>query len=175
MSDKKERALVAIEKEMKEVVKKFEKEGKLLEAERIKRRTLNDLAMIRAMGYCSGIENYSAHFESRPSGISPFCLFDFFPKDFLCIIDESHVALPQLRGMHAGDRSRKKTLIDFGFRLPSAYDNRPLQFSEIEKHLNDVRDLAKIWHSSKEGKTWHKLHGKQSWLHKRIFIRKPLC
>lgn len=106
--------------------------------ERLYKRVTHDMEMIQQMGFCSGIENYSVHFDGRKSGESPFCLFDFFPKDFLCIIDESHIALPQLRGMYAGDRSRKKSLIDFGFRLPSALDNRPLQFEEIEKHFNDV-------------------------------------
>jgi excinuclease ABC subunit B len=132
---KKKAALRSIKAELKEYLPTLQSE---LVRERLRQRVSHDLEMIEELGYCSGIENYSAHFESRPSGVSPFCLFDFFPKDFLCIIDESHVALPQLRGMHAGDRSRKKTLIDFGFRLPSAYDNRPLKFEEIEKHLNDV-------------------------------------
>ena len=142
--DKKERALVAIEKEMKEVVKKFEKEGKLLEAERIKRRTLNDLAMIRAMGYCSGIENYSRHLSGKAAGSPPETLISYFPHDkngkpeFLTIIDESHVTLPQLHGMFAGDASRKETLVEFGFRLPSAKDNRPLKYPEFEERIGQV-------------------------------------
>jgi len=153
--DKKERALVAIEKEMKEVVKKFEKEGKLLEAERIKRRTQNDLAMIRTMGYCSGIENYSRHLSGKGAGEPPETLISYFPHskvsansktkrghagepEFLTIIDESHVTLPQLHGMYAGDASRKTTLVDFGFRLPSAKDNRPLKYHEFEERIGQV-------------------------------------
>jgi excinuclease ABC subunit B len=106
--------------------------------ERIKQRVSHDLEMIEEIGHCSGIENYSSHFDGRISGQAPYCLFDFYPQDFLCIIDESHIALPQLRGMYAGDRSRKKALIEYGFRLPSAADNRPLQFEEIEKFFKDV-------------------------------------
>ena len=132
---KKRAAIKSIREELREYLPTLESE---VVRERLRQRVSHDLEMIQELGYCSGIENYSAHFERRPAGEAPFCLFDFFPKDFLCIIDESHVTLPQLRGMHAGDRTRKKTLIDFGFRLPSAYDNRPLKFEEIEKHLNDV-------------------------------------
>lgn len=106
--------------------------------ERLQQRVSHDLEMISEMGYCSGIENYSVHFDGRESGEPPFCLFDFFPQDFLCIIDESHVALPQLRGMYAGDKSRKTALVEYGFRLPSAFDNRPLQFHEIERFFKDV-------------------------------------
>lgn len=107
--------------------------------ERIKQRVSHDLEMLQEVGYCSGIENYSVHFDGRSSGEQPYTLFDFYQKDdFLLFIDESHIAVPQLRGMYAGDRSRKKSLIDFGFRLPSAFDNRPLQFHEIEKYFNDV-------------------------------------
>ena len=106
--------------------------------QRIKQRVSHDLEMIEELGYCSGIENYSSHFDGRTSGQAPYCLFDFYPKDFLCIIDESHIALPQLRGMYAGDQSRKKVLIEYGFRLPSAADNRPLQFEEIERFFKDV-------------------------------------
>lgn len=106
--------------------------------DRIFKRVMHDIEMLREVGYCSGIENYSTHFDGRKSGDRPFCLFDFFPKDFLLIIDESHIAIPQLRGMYAGDRARKKALIDYGFRLPSAYDNRPLKFEEIETFFNDV-------------------------------------
>jgi excinuclease ABC subunit B len=134
--EKKERALIAIEKEMKDAVKKFEKEGKLLEAERIKRRTLNDLAMIREMGYCSGIENYSRHLSGKQAGEPPETLLSYFPEGFLTVIDESHVTLPQLRGMYAGDASRKNTLVEFGFRLPSAKDNRPLRYEEFETRVN---------------------------------------
>ncbi len=106
--------------------------------ERLERRVAHDLEMMQEIGYCSGIENYSVHFDGRLSGQSPHCLFDFFGDDFLLVVDESHIAIPQLRGMYAGDRARKKSLIDFGFRLPSAFDNRPLQFEEIEKHFKDV-------------------------------------
>ncbi len=106
--------------------------------DRIYKRVTHDLEMLKEVGYCSGIENYSTHFDGRARGERPFCLFDFFPKDFLLIIDESHIAVPQLRGMYAGDRARKKALIDYGFRLPSAYDNRPLKFEEIETFFNDV-------------------------------------
>lgn len=136
--EKKEKALIAIEKEMKEVVKKFEKEGKLLEAERIKRRTQNDLSMMREMGYCSGIENYSRHLSGKKPGEAPETLLSYFPKDFLTVIDESHVTLPQLHGMYAGDASRKKTLIEFGFRLPSAADNRPMQYPEFEAKVGQT-------------------------------------
>lgn len=106
--------------------------------ERIEKRVTNDLEMMQEVGYCSGIENYSIHFDGRKTGEKPFCLLDFFPKDFLLVIDESHIAVPQLRGMYAGDKARKKSLIDFGFRLPSAYDNRPLMFEETEQFFNDV-------------------------------------
>src|SRR3989338_5206305 len=105
--------------------------------DRLSQRVSRDIEMIEELGYCSGIENYSSHFDQRVSGQPPFCLFDFF-DDFLCIIDESHIALPQLRGMYAGDRSRKQALIDFGFRLPSSYDNRPLKFEEIERFFKDI-------------------------------------
>jgi excinuclease ABC subunit B len=142
--DKKDKAIKMIEKEMKDRVKLFEKEGKLLEAERIKRRTQNDLAMMREIGYCSGIENYSRHLSGKGAGEPPETLISYFPHDkngkpeFLTIIDESHVTLPQLHGMYAGDASRKKTLIEFGFRLPSAADNRPLQYHEFEKRIGQV-------------------------------------
>ena len=122
-------------------LKKFKKEGKLLEAERIKRRTEHDLAMIREVGYCNGIENYSRHFDRRKSGEAPYTLLSYFPHkidgspDFLTIIDESHVTIPQLNGMYAGDRSRKDTLVEHGFRLPSAVDNRPLKYEEIDVKL----------------------------------------
>jgi len=132
------RAIADIRAELKMQLAKFEKRGKLLEAERLKRRTNYDLAMIREVGYCNGIENYSRHFDGRKAGEPPFSLLDYFPKDFLTIIDESHVTVPQIGGMYAGDRSRKETLIEFGFRLPSALDNRPLQFEEFEEHVGQV-------------------------------------
>lgn len=135
---KKDRALKLIEAEMKDVVKKFEKEGKLLEAERIKRRTQNDMAMIREVGYCSGIENYSRHLSGKNAGEPPETLLSYFPEGFLTVIDESHVTLPQLNGMYAGDASRKNTLVEFGFRLPSAKDNRPLKYPEFEERINEV-------------------------------------
>ena len=142
--EKKEKAIKVIEKEMKDQVKKFEKEGKLLEAERIKRRTQNDLSMMREIGYCSGIENYSRPLSGKGPGEPPETLISYFPHDkngkpeFLTMIDESHVTLPQLNGMYAGDASRKKTLIEFGFRLPSAADNRPLQYHEFEKRVGQT-------------------------------------
>lgn len=106
--------------------------------ERIEKRVAHDLEMLKEVGYCTGIENYSAHFDGRTTGEPPYCLFDYFQDDFLLIVDESHIAIPQLRGMYAGDRARKKSLIEFGFRLPSAYDNRPLRFEEIERYFTDV-------------------------------------
>jgi excinuclease ABC subunit B len=110
----------------------------MIEAHRLRQRTLYDMEMISETGSCKGIENYSRHFDRRRQGEPPFCLLDYFPEDFLLVIDESHQTLPQIRGMYNGDRSRKKSLVDYGFRLPSAYDNRPLQFEEFEKHMGDV-------------------------------------
>ncbi len=133
-----ERAVKDIKKELTTQLKKFEREGKLLEAERIKRRTNYDLAMIREIGYCNGIENYSRHLSGKKVGEPPETLLSYFPKDFLTIIDESHVTLPQLRGMYAGDASRKNTLVEFGFRLPSAKDNRPLKYPEFEERIGQV-------------------------------------
>jgi len=127
-----------IEDEMLEQVKIFETEGKLIEAQRIKQRTMYDLEMIREIGFCSGIENYSRVLSGREPGATPYTLFDYFPDDFLLIIDESHVSVPQVRGMFAGDKARKTTLIDFGFRLPSAYDNRPMNFEEFNKKIDQV-------------------------------------
>ncbi len=132
------KAVKNIKLELAKQLKYFEKEGKLLEAERIKRRTNYDLAMIKEIGYCNGIENYSRHMSGKNEGEPPETLLSYFPKDFLTIIDESHVTLPQLGGMYAGDASRKKTLIEFGFRLPSAADNRPLKYDEFEKHIGQV-------------------------------------
>ena len=131
----KDTAIVAIEKEMKDQLKIFEKEGKFLEAERLERRTKADLAMMREIGYCNGIENYSRHLSGREEGAPPATLLDYFPSDFLMVIDESHVTVPQIGGMSEGDASRKKTLVEFGFRLPSAKDNRPLRFHEFEARM----------------------------------------
>jgi excinuclease ABC subunit B len=133
--DKLEGAVASIEKELDAYVPTVTNP---VYRERIKQRVSHDLEMLHEVGYCSGIENYSVHFDKRESGQPPFCLFDFFPKDFLMIVDESHIAIPQLRGMYAGDRSRKKMLIEYGFRLPSAYDNRPLKFEEIERYFKDI-------------------------------------
>lgn len=133
-----EEALVKIEKEMEEQVEKFKKAGKILEAERIRRRTLHDIEMMREIGYCNGIENYSRFLTGREAGSSPYTLIDFFPEDFLMVIDESHVTVPQVGAMYNGDRARKKNLIENGFRLPSAYDNRPLQFEEFEDKINQL-------------------------------------
>ena len=120
---------------MERCVKAFEAEGKLLEAQRIRQRTEYDIEMLRETGFCKGIENYSRVMSGRPAGSAPFTLLDYFPKDFLLFVDESHVTLPQVRGMYGGDRSRKESLINFGFRLPSAYDNRPLTFDEFYERL----------------------------------------
>ncbi|MCX7589374.1 MAG: excinuclease ABC subunit UvrB [Patescibacteria group bacterium] len=133
-----ERAIKAIEEELKERLKFFESQKKYLEAERLERRTKFDIAMIREVGYCHGIENYSRHLSGRFPGQPPETLLDYFPEDFLTIIDESHVTIPQIRGMYEGDASRKKTLIEYGFRLPSALDNRPLKFEEFEKKIGQV-------------------------------------
>ncbi len=129
--DKLEKALEDIKQEMEDRVIEFTKAGKLLEAERIKQRTLYDLEMLRETGFCKGIENYSRIMSDRPAGAAPFTLLDYFPDDFLLFVDESHVMLPQVRAMYGGDRSRKESLIEYGFRLPSAYDNRPLKFDEF--------------------------------------------
>ena len=131
-------ALPKIEAEMKEQVAKFTQEGKPLEAERIQQRTTYDIEMMREMGYTNGIENYSRYMDGRKPGEPPFTLLDFFPKDFLLIVDESHQTMPQVRGMYNGDRARKQQLIDYGFRLPSALDNRPLKLSEFEERVNQV-------------------------------------
>jgi len=131
-------ALKNIEKEMRKQVEFFQKQGKLLEAQRIESRTKYDMEMLKELGYCNGIENYSFHLSGRKLGQRPFCLFDYFPEDFLCIIDESHVTIPQIRGMYAGDRSRKETLVNYGFRLPTALENRPLNFPEFESVVKRV-------------------------------------
>jgi len=128
-----EKAIKSIEEELKERCEYFQKNKKILFAERLKQRTLYDIEMIRQAGYCHGIENYSRHLSQRPPGSRPMCLMDYFPKDYILFIDESHISIPQIRGMYEGDKSRKQTLIDFGFRLPSALDNRPLKFKEFEE------------------------------------------
>jgi len=130
-----EQALKNIEKELDERLAFFEKNGKLVEADRLRRRTRFDLEMMREIGYCSGIENYSRHLTGRGENDTPYTLMDYFPKDYLMVIDESHVTVPQVGGMYAGDRSRKESLVEYGFRLPSAYDNRPLQFPEFEARI----------------------------------------
>lgn len=132
------RAIKSIEEELKERLKYFWSQEKYLEAQRLEQRTKYDLEMIRELGYCSGIENYSRHMEGRPPGSRPSCLFDYFPKDYLLIVDESHVTIPQIRGMYNGDRMRKETLVEHGFRLPSALDNRPLKFEEFESLVNQA-------------------------------------
>jgi len=136
--DIRERALKTIQAELDDRLKELEDDGKLLEAQRLKQRTEYDIEMIREMGFTSGIENYSRHMDGRAPGEPPFTLLDFFPDDFLIIVDESHVTMPQVRGMYKGDRARKETLIDYGFRLPSALDNRPLKLEEFEKHVNQI-------------------------------------
>lgn len=133
-----EQAMETIRQEMEEQVEYFTKNGKLLEAQRIGQRTKYDLEMIREMGYCSGIENYSRHLTQRKPGEAPFTLLDYFPEDFLIVMDESHVTMPQLRAMYAGDRSRKESLVNNGFRLPSAFDNRPLKFEEFVERINQI-------------------------------------
>ena len=136
--EKMDAAIQEIYKELDERVAFFEKENKLIEAQRIKQRTMYDVEMMQELGYCSGIENYSRVIEGRPVGSPPHTLLDYFPRDFILFIDESHVTLPQVRAMYNGDRARKTTLVDYGFRLPCAYDNRPLKFEEFEKRLNQV-------------------------------------
>jgi excinuclease ABC subunit B len=136
--DERLRAIEDIKIELENQLAKFKREEKPLEAERLKRRTLSDLALIREIGYTSGIENYSQHFDGRKAGEPPYTLLSYFPKNFLTIIDESHVTVPQLGGMYAGDKSRKNVLIEYGFRLPSARDNRPLMFEEFEKRISQV-------------------------------------
>ncbi len=136
--DKIRRACENIEKELEERVRYFKGEDKLIEAQRIAERTNFDIEMMRETGFCSGIENYSRHLSFMPPGAPPMTLMDFFPDDFLIIIDESHMTVPQIRGMYAGDRSRKQTLVDYGFRLPSALDNRPLNFQEFETHIDQM-------------------------------------
>ena len=136
--DRLQKAIYSIEEELKERLDVLRKEEKYLEAQRLEQRTRFDVEMIKEIGYCSGIENYSRHMDGREAGSRPYTLFDYFPDDFLLIIDESHVTVPQLRAMYNGDRRRKETLVEYGFRLPSALDNRPMKFAEFEKQLNQV-------------------------------------
>src|SRR5690625_4505216 len=136
--EKLQKAIKNIEKELQERLKVLREENKLLEAQRIEQRTNYDLEMMREMGFCSGIENYSRHLTLRESGATPYTLIDFFPDDFLVVVDESHVTLPQIRGMYNGDKARKQVLVDHGFRLPSALDNRPLQFDEFKEKTNQL-------------------------------------
>ncbi len=136
--NKMERAITQIRKEMEDRVLYFKNEGKLIEAQRIQQRTNYDMEMLQEIGMCKGIENYSAVFSGRKPGEPPYTLIDYFPDDFLLFVDESHVTLPQVRAMYAGDRARKTSLVDYGFRLPSAYDNRPLNFDEFYRHVNQV-------------------------------------
>ncbi|PNX51924.1 MAG: excinuclease ABC subunit B [Thermoplasmata archaeon M9B2D] len=136
--DRLETAIKSIKEELRERILYFEQEEKKIEAQRIEQRTLFDLEMLSQFGYCHGIENYSRHLSGRMQGEPPYCLIDYFPEDFLIVVDESHVTIPQIRGMYEGDRSRKQTLIDFGFRLPSALDNRPLKYDEFESRINHI-------------------------------------
>ena len=136
--DKMERALVTIEEEMEERVQFFTENKKLIEAQRIEERTNFDIEMLKETGFCQGIENYSRHISGRPSGSPPYTLFDYFPDDFLLLIDESHATIPQVRAMYNGDRARKESLVNYGFRLPSAFDNRPLKFEEFEERIHQV-------------------------------------
>jgi excinuclease ABC subunit B len=136
--DMMQQIIYEIQDEMQSQVEYFKNSGKLIEAQRLKERVEYDLEMIRELGYCNGIENYSRFFDRRNPGTRPFCLLDYFPKDFLCVIDESHQTVPQVSGMYGGDRSRKLILVDYGFRLPSALDNRPLNFHEFESMLSQV-------------------------------------
>ncbi|HEX2068770.1 MAG TPA: excinuclease ABC subunit UvrB [Actinomycetota bacterium] len=136
--DRMRRAIKGIERELEERLAELDRQGKLLEAQRLRMRTNYDLEMLREVGFCSGIENYSRHIDGRAQGTPPFTLLDYFPDDYLVVLDESHVTVPQLHGMYEGDMSRKRTLVDYGFRLPSAMDNRPLQFDEFTNRVNQV-------------------------------------
>lgn len=136
--DKIERAIVSIEKELEERLEELRSQEKLLEAQRLEQRTKYDIEMLREMGFCQGIENYSRHLSGRAPGSKPYTLIDYFPEDFLIIVDESHVTIPQIGGMYEGDKSRKTNLVEYGFRLPSALDNRPLKFEEFEDHINQI-------------------------------------
>ena len=137
-NDDVEKIYEQIESDMEEQVKFFESKGKLIEAQRIRERVMYDLEMMKEVGYCSGIENYSRYFDGRNIGEAPYTLLDYFPKDFVLFVDESHMTLPQIRGMYAGDRARKQSLVEYGFRLPAAFDNRPLNFEEFESRINQA-------------------------------------
>ena len=152
--ENKAKALISIEEELEQQIAKFMKEKKYAEAQWIEKRTKFDLEMMREMGWCKGVENYSRHLDGRPPGSPPMCLIDYFPKDFLIVADESHITIPQIHGMIGGDRSRKKNLIDFGWRLPSAYDNRPLTFEEWEAKINHIIFMSATpgsWELEKSG------------------------
>ena len=136
--EKMDRAIITIEQELEERIKYFKEQNKLIEAQRIEERTNFDIEMMKETGFCQGIENYSRHMSGREPGSPPYTLFDYFPKDFLLLIDESHATIPQVRAMYNGDKSRKDSLVNYGFRLPSAYDNRPLKFNEFEQRINQV-------------------------------------
>lgn len=136
--EKMEKAIKSIEAELEVQLAKFKEEGKLLEAQRLEQRTRYDIEMLQEMGFCSGVENYSRHLTGLPAGATPFTLMDYFSDDFMIVVDESHITLPQIRGMYNGDRARKEMLINYGFRLPSAADNRPLRFDEFEKHVSQI-------------------------------------
>ena len=136
--DKLNAAMLQIEEDLYARVRELKSQDKLVEAQRLEQRTLYDMEMMRELGYCSGIENYSRYFDGRKPGQPPFTLLDYFPDDFLLFVDESHVTFPQVRGMYRGDRARKDNLVEYGFRIPSSYDNRPLKFEEFEKRINQV-------------------------------------
>lgn len=137
-AEKLKRAIKSIEEELEQRLKELRSMGKLVEAQRLEQRTRYDIEMLQEMGFCKGIENYSRHLTGRPPGSPPYTLLDYFPNDFIMFIDESHVTIPQVRAMYNGDKARKDTLVEYGFRLPSAYDNRPLTFEEFEEKLNQV-------------------------------------
>ncbi len=168
------RALAEIECEMWERVRRFEAEGKLVEAQRLRQRTLNDIEMLSEIGICSGVENYSRILSGRAPGSAPFTLLDYFPKDFLMFIDESHVSVPQIRGMYAGDRSRKETLVEYGFRLPSALDNRPLNFAEFEAHQNQIIYVSATpgeYEKSRSGQTVEQVIRPTGLVDPEVFVR----
>ena len=133
-----QRSIIEIQEDLLKQIDFFKETGRSFEASRIKSRVEFDLEMMRELGYCSGIENYSRYFDRRKTGERPFCLLDYFPDDFLTVVDESHATLPQIRAMYGGDHSRKVNLVDFGFRLPAALDNRPLKFDEFESMINQT-------------------------------------